>query len=288
VEVAARHKELLTSPMGTSCQKATPHEGKLITSFSWRRPRSQLIGHGDIPKMGHLRFEPEQLAMTCLLIMTENGNEPAQEHHGVYRDMIFNGQSKSDYSDPTHAAADASQTNGSRSSETRFGFKATDLIVYPAHGVGQIVAIEEQTVAGASLEFFVVYFAKSKMTLRAPTRKAATAGMRKLSDPGISHASYFSIHCRARADRNDRRFNSTGSKQFRPKGMGMLQLTDMPGPMQCSRLQILRVMVPTASVHQASLQVASCSINPMNRIQLQNPFHCQRPETSRVIRFRPL
>ena len=65
----------------------------------------------------------------------------------------------------------------------RFGFKATDLIVYPAHGVGQIMAIEEQTVAGASLEFFVVYFAKSKMTLRAPTRKAANAGMRKLSDP---------------------------------------------------------------------------------------------------------
>jgi CarD family transcriptional regulator len=32
-------------------------------------------------------------------------------------------------------------------------------------------------------EFFVVYFAKSKMTLRAPTRKAATVGMRRLSDP---------------------------------------------------------------------------------------------------------
>jgi len=30
VEVEARHKELLTSPMGTSCQKATPHEGNEI------------------------------------------------------------------------------------------------------------------------------------------------------------------------------------------------------------------------------------------------------------------
>jgi CarD family transcriptional regulator len=133
--------------------------------------------------MGPLRFEPEQLAMTCLLMRAGNGNEPAQEHHGVNRDMNFDRQSKSDYSDHAHAATDASQTNVSRSSETRFGFKATDLIVYPAHGVGQIVAIEEQTVAGASLEFFVVYFAKRKMTLRAPTRKAANAGMRKLSDP---------------------------------------------------------------------------------------------------------
>ena len=97
--------------------------------------------------------------------------------------MNFDRQSKSDCSDHAHAATDASQTNVSRSSETRFGFKATDLIVYPAHGVGQIIAIEEQTVAGASLEFFVVYFAKSKMTLLAPTRKAENAGMRKLSDP---------------------------------------------------------------------------------------------------------
>ena len=61
-------------------------------------------------------------------------------------------------------------------------FKATDFIVYPAHGVGQILSIEEQTVAGASLEFFVIFFAKSKMTLRVPVRKAANVGMRKPSD----------------------------------------------------------------------------------------------------------
>ena len=30
-------------------------------------------------------------------------------------------------------------------------FKATDFVVYPAHGVGQILSIEEQTVAGVSL-----------------------------------------------------------------------------------------------------------------------------------------
>jgi hypothetical protein len=73
------------------------------------------------------------------------------------------------------------------------------------------------------------------------------------------NASYFSIHCRTRADRNDWRFNSTDSKQFR---MGMLQFTDMPNAMQCGRLQILRAMVPTASVHQASLQVAPHSFPP--------------------------
>ena len=34
----------------------------------------------------------------------------------------------------------------------RQGFKTQEFIVYPAHGVGQIVAIEEQEVAGARLE----------------------------------------------------------------------------------------------------------------------------------------
>lgn len=64
----------------------------------------------------------------------------------------------------------------------RFGFTEMDFIVYPAHGVGQIIAIEEQAVAGASLEFFVIYFAKRKMTVRVPTRKATNLGLRKPSD----------------------------------------------------------------------------------------------------------
>jgi CarD family transcriptional regulator len=109
---------------------------------------------------------------------------------GVSGDMNLESQrSSSDYSDQAaHAAPDGSsdQAHGSQPQQRtkmRFGFKANDFVVYAAHGVGQILAIEEQTVAGASLEFFVVYFAKSKMTLRAPTRKAANVGMRKLSDP---------------------------------------------------------------------------------------------------------
>ncbi|MCS4006803.1 CarD family transcriptional regulator [Bradyrhizobium elkanii USDA 61] len=104
--------------------------------------------------------------------------------------MNFYNQTRSSYSNRPHSASvtSADKTNEGQDGETRFGFRATDLIVYPAHGVGQIVAIEEQTVAGACLEFFVVYFAKSKMTLRVPTRKAANAGMRRLSDPvSIEH-----------------------------------------------------------------------------------------------------
>ena len=66
--------------------------------------------------------------------------------------------------------------------KARLGFRATDFVIYPAHGVGQILAIEDQTVAGASLEFFVIFFTKSKLTVRVPVRKAANIGMRRPSD----------------------------------------------------------------------------------------------------------
>ena len=52
----------------------------------------------------------------------------------------------------------------------RQGFKTNEFIVYPAHGVGQIMAIEEQEVAGAKLELFVINFVKDKMTLPGPDR----------------------------------------------------------------------------------------------------------------------
>ena len=60
-------------------------------------------------------------------------------------------------------------------------FRPNEFVVYPAHGVGQILAIEVQTIAGACLEFFAIYFAKSKMRLHVPTRKAPSVGMRRLS-----------------------------------------------------------------------------------------------------------
>ena len=64
----------------------------------------------------------------------------------------------------------------------KLGFKTGEAIVYPSHGVGHILAIEEQEVAGFKLELFVISFDKDKMTLRVPTSKAASVGMRKLAD----------------------------------------------------------------------------------------------------------
>ena len=83
----------------------------------------------------------------------------------------------------------------------RQGFKTSEFIVYPAHGVGQIVAIEEQEVAGYKLELFVINFVKDKMTLRVPTAKIAAVGMRKLAEPPIVKRALDTLKGRARVKR---------------------------------------------------------------------------------------
>jgi len=88
-----------------------------------------------------------------------------------------------------------------KKSPQRQGFKASDYIVYPAHGVGQIVAIEEREVAGHTLELVVVTFEKDKMTLRVPVAKIASVGMRKLADAAILEKALETVRGRARVKR---------------------------------------------------------------------------------------
>jgi CarD family transcriptional regulator, regulator of rRNA transcription len=83
----------------------------------------------------------------------------------------------------------------------RQGFKTNEFIVYPAHGVGQIIAIEEQEVAGAKLELFVISFIKDKMMLRVPTAKVAAVGMRKLAEGGLVKRALETLKGRARIKR---------------------------------------------------------------------------------------
>jgi CarD family transcriptional regulator len=61
-------------------------------------------------------------------------------------------------------------------------FNVGDSVVYPAHGVGKILAIEEQQIGDLLLKLFVINFLEDKMTLRVPTSKVANVGMRGLSD----------------------------------------------------------------------------------------------------------
>jgi CarD family transcriptional regulator len=83
----------------------------------------------------------------------------------------------------------------------RHGFKVNEYIVYPAHGVGQILSIEEQEVAGYKLELFVISFLKDKMTLRVPVSKIATVGMRKLAEGSLVKRALETLKGRARIKR---------------------------------------------------------------------------------------
>jgi CarD family transcriptional regulator len=60
-------------------------------------------------------------------------------------------------------------------------FTPGDFVVYPTHGVGKVISVEEDEIAGHKLELFVISFDRDRMTLRVPVAKVANSGLRKLS-----------------------------------------------------------------------------------------------------------
>ena len=83
----------------------------------------------------------------------------------------------------------------------RLGFRTGEYVVYPAHGVGVIVSIEEQEVAGLKLELFVISFEQDKLTLRVPIAKIKSVGMRKLAEESLVKRALETVTGRARVKR---------------------------------------------------------------------------------------
>jgi len=81
------------------------------------------------------------------------------------------------------------------------GFRIGENVVYPSHGVGCIIDIETQEVAGISLELFVIEFEKDKMILRVPISKIESVGMRKLAQEDVVKKSYTTLKGKARIKR---------------------------------------------------------------------------------------
>jgi len=88
-----------------------------------------------------------------------------------------------------------------KKSVQRLGFKTGEYIVYPSHGVGLITSIDEQEVAGLKLELFVISFEQDKLTLRVPTAKMKSVGMRKLSEEPVVKKALETVTGRARIKR---------------------------------------------------------------------------------------
>ena len=80
-------------------------------------------------------------------------------------------------------------------------FKVGQHVIYPAHGVGEVIGIEQEVIAGFDIEVYVVKFEQDKMTLRVPTTKAATSGMRALSNDLILKDAFTTLKGRARIKR---------------------------------------------------------------------------------------
>jgi CarD family transcriptional regulator len=80
-------------------------------------------------------------------------------------------------------------------------FKAGELVVYPAHGVGRVTNIEEQEIAGVKLELYIVDFEKEKLRLKVPTNRAEQKGMRHLADRSLIEQAMKVIRGRARIKR---------------------------------------------------------------------------------------
>lgn len=61
-------------------------------------------------------------------------------------------------------------------------FKKGDYVVYPAHGVGEIEAVETQTIGGMEIKLYAIAFEKDRMRLKVPVFKAHASGLRRLSN----------------------------------------------------------------------------------------------------------
>lgn len=85
--------------------------------------------------------------------------------------------------------------------KVKVDFAAGDHVVYPTHGVGKILRIERQLIAGFELDLMVVEFERDKMTVRVPLSKVNSVGIRKLSTPQKMRTALDTLKGRARVKR---------------------------------------------------------------------------------------
>ena len=70
---------------------------------------------------------------------------------------------------------------GTRMASSAPAFTVGDYVVYPKHGVGRVIELQSEEIAGMELDLYVLRFEKERMTLRVPVNKVESIGMRKLS-----------------------------------------------------------------------------------------------------------
>ena len=64
-------------------------------------------------------------------------------------------------------------------------FKIGDMVVYPSHGVGQIVSIEAMEINKIKIEFFSIQMEQDNLLLKVPFAKINQVGLRKLASKKV-------------------------------------------------------------------------------------------------------
>ncbi len=60
-------------------------------------------------------------------------------------------------------------------------FKIGEVVVYPKHGVGEIVKLESMEISSIKTKFYVVKMEQAKLTIRVPLDKQDEVGLRSIS-----------------------------------------------------------------------------------------------------------
>ena len=64
-------------------------------------------------------------------------------------------------------------------------FKLGEVVVYPKHGVGEIMKIENMEISNIKTKFYVVKMEQSKLIIRVPLDKQEEVGLRKISSKKV-------------------------------------------------------------------------------------------------------
>jgi CarD family transcriptional regulator len=102
---------------------------------------------------------------------------------------------------PMHAVRSAAAASGSAMSSEPIEFAEGDHVVYPTHGVGKVMGIVNEEIAGHRLQLIVVTFDENRMTLRVPVHKARSSGLRKLASRKMIDTALTTLKGRARIKR---------------------------------------------------------------------------------------
>ena len=80
-------------------------------------------------------------------------------------------------------------------------FKIGQIVVYPKHGVGEIINMETMEVSSIKTQFYVVKMEQGKLTIRVPLDKKEEVGLRKISSKKIINQVFETLKLRPKIRR---------------------------------------------------------------------------------------